>query len=174
MENILFNFLLIFLTGFVIILWITSKKEKDSEQNMDENNFVIRKTKNIFWVGVIALIIIFLYIGFMVYSNQPIGRFEFIFFSICLIFGLYQILKYLNWKIIIKGNQITYLPFIGKKGNFKIDEITYVMQKKKLMERKKNIIVYSDEQALFFLDTHAIGFNVFETRLKKEKKIKLV
>jgi hypothetical protein len=173
-ENIALNYILIVLFGLVIILWVTSKREKKSEQEMNENNFVIRKTKNIFWVGVFVIILIFVYIGFAVNSNQAVGRWEFIFFFICIIFGLYQILKYLNWKIIIQGNQIIYLPFFGKKGNFKIDDITYVMQKKKFMERKKNIIIYSDEEALFFLDTHDIGFKVLETRLKKEEQIKWV
>jgi len=170
-ENIALNYILIVLLGFVIILWVTSKREKKSEQEMNENNFVIRKTKNIFWVGVFVIILIFVYIGFAVNFNQAVGRWEFIFFFICIIFGLYQILKYLNWKIIIQGNQITYSPFIGKKGNFNIEEITWVLHKKRLMERKKNIILYSEDEALFFLDSHAVGFKVFESRLKKEKKI---
>jgi len=150
----------------MVIFLIIKKREKKSELDMDENNFVIRQPKTSLLIGIMLCSIS----GFGIIAFALVGLdilFMYLMFSFLFLQGFFTIIYYLRWRLIIENNQITFFPFLKEKKTFSIDEITNVKS-----NGGKKLTVFNHNQKLFSVFSTCKGSSVLISRLKKEQNIK--
>jgi hypothetical protein len=86
--------------------------------------------------------------------------------SLFVILGLYLILDYINWELKIEGNIITYTSLIGKKNSFIFDNIGKAEFK---IIRQEFFVYDKNDKKIFSVHNTSNGYNVFISRLRKER-----
>jgi len=162
----------------LIAIRIISKIEKDevkkSEQDMDKENFTLRRTKASLWVGILCSV---LFGGFLIASLiYPLitsdSRIEWwicIGFAVFMSLGIFILLEYFNWQVKIEGNNIFYSNFLRKKYIYKIDQITKVKFICDISGEK--VTVFMGNNKLFSVNISCIGYNLFIACLNRKESI---
>jgi hypothetical protein len=90
--------------------------------------------------------------------------------SVLLLFGLFVVVSWYRWKIIVKGDKITSSSLFVKKKTYAFDYITMVKRGPALTlgGNLDTVIAYHDKKKLFRITEICAGFNVLVSRLESE------
>ena len=90
--------------------------------------------------------------------------------------GLYLILKYLNSKIVVNGNNIIYTNYLKKPKAFTLDSITTVKMHTHLsdVDLNQRLVLYSKDEKLASLNAKQKGYVEFLYMLRQQENIEFV
>jgi len=144
------------------------KKARKIEMKMNENDFIIRQPIiNLVNYIVITFILFFIFtvIGKVVKDIDDNLRVALQILP--LLIGLFLIIRWNRWKLIVKDNQITVTSDVGR---FSFDYITKVKRETEVTQYAEieSIKAYHDDKKLFSLTDNYPGFYVLLGRLEKK------
>jgi len=152
----------LFISMFLYSLNMMGKEVTESIMNTSE--FIIRKPKTAS-MGLFCCVLAMACLG--VISLDCSITSIFIASLICILFSI----SYFRWKVIVKGNQITFTPHLGKTKSFTFSDITDV--KRRFISKTSEYVVkiyYSIEnkQYSFSIAENDLCYYVFISRLEEE------
>jgi len=143
--------------------------KKTREEMMNTSEFIIRQPKAFymffFCVALVGWSCIIVLIGFSI-----TGVLIFLFYSlICILSSI----SYFRWKVIVKGNQITFTPHLGKTKSFTFSDITDVKRRIDFLWSKygEYIKIYysiEDKQSSFSVHEGDLCYYTLVSRLEEE------
>ena len=123
--NIGMILLIIFLPAVVMLAFSLIKKSGDKVSNkMSDKNFTVMLSDMVLWVGVFACLtasVVLLVFSF--FSEELPHWIFYVTFGGFFWSGMYLILKTLNFKVIVKGENITVFSTFRKPYSFTFNEI---------------------------------------------------
>ena len=165
------NYLSFLLIPIVVGLVFTGIKKDvlNREKNMDENNFVIRQSRVVFWVGIICLFVFsVLIVVISIFPDETVDFFTYAVFSLFLCLGLGLTLHSLSWSVRITGGEMQ-LNTMFKRG----ETYTFAMLDKAVMKKQntpaEQLILYANSKKLFAVDKQYSGYHVLLSRLINEQ-----
>ena len=174
-----YNFIGIAIATIILcfVFFISRKKARKIEEDMDENNFTIQKPKGsiilckiltvITTIGYIILVILGIEDN-LDHGDKSDATIWF-FLGISPFWLVWPFLIYIlkKWKIKIENEDVTFTPYFRKKKCFPLNHITRV----KLIQGMygKALSVYHEKKKLFTIEDACVGYSVFVSRLKKKK-----
>ncbi|MCL2294144.1 MAG: hypothetical protein FWC36_04685 [Spirochaetes bacterium] len=166
--NFLSEFLLEILFAVVIIIIIIPVIKilnKKAEENMDEDSFSVRGPFLDFLGGILCTLLggaSLVHIIF--FANYTIQLWIYVLCSLFLGFGLFLIIYHAIWEVRVDGDQIIYIPLAAKKQVIIFNAITRVK-----INKDGEIMVYDGDKTLFSVKETCKGYNIFISRLEREK-----
>jgi len=151
-----------------IVFAIAQRKSKETEKDMDPNDFVVRMPKAVLILEIIVTVVFtFLFTVIIVVSGTLMAI---LYVSPFLLFGPFMIYLWHRWKIVIKDNDITVTKFFGKTKSYTFSDITNVKRGKSWTKNGdvEYIRAYHDKKMLFSLTDACPGFNIMISRLEEK------
>jgi len=150
--------------------------ETGDEDKIDPNNFTIRQPLYALVIYIVISIFllfilgvnIWMYIDYDYRLNNLIATLMFLPLALM---GPFLIILRGRWKLTIKGNQVTFTSYFGKKKTFTFSDITRV--KHGVRSTRVGILnaidVYHEKKKLCYVADNCPGYQEFVQRLKDEK-----
>lgn len=137
-----------------------------SNAGSDNENYIMRQPKIIFWIGVISALIFFIpFIIFAIVGSEDFGPFVISGFSLFIGLGVFLAVYAAKWKIIVEKDVYNvFIPFRQARA-LTLKDITSVKQK------HNGIVIYTGEKPAFAVDNIVTGFDVFCSQLYEAGKM---
>jgi hypothetical protein len=185
-QDVLFWILLVAVGVTIVVLAqiINAKIKRENiklEENMDENIFVVRKTKAsllkglgmIFWGVLMITIFMISRLGGNPTATVGIMIFLCMIFGSIALLGVFEALGYRYWKVDVNGKEIHYRNLLDDK-TYTFDMITKAVVNEVSdslgfgQVGKLNLTIHFGDKDRLSMHSTYIGYNVFSTRLKQE------
>lgn len=169
--NIRMILLIIFLPAVVMLAFSLIKKSGDKVSNkMSDKNFTVMLSDMVLWVGVFACLtasVVLLVFSF--FSEELPHWIFYVTFGGFFWSGMYLILKTLNFKVIVKGENITVFSTFRKPYSFTFNEIvSAVRQVKKNQVKSERIVIRTVDGRKLIVESVEISYERFAKRIQAE------
>lgn len=162
------TYLIIFVVVGIIFALIIKQAQR-AEKNMDSNNFVIRQSKIIMWLGIVCIIFFGACLVLMsLFPNDTAVLWVYLVFIMFIIFGALLALFSIYWEIRVTGNEIRFSSIFSRGKTFTFADIHRVKLKNPTSPYQY-IIIYSRTKRLLRVESTSIGYNILVDRLKQEQ-----
>jgi len=151
--------------------------ETGDEDKIDPKNFTIRQPVSSFVIYlVISIFFLLLYVAVLVGSVDGGEKLEYIWLSSFLyispfiLFGPFLIFLWYRWKLVIKGNEISFTSYFKRKKTFTFGDITRVKHGIRYTKigTLNAIDAYHEKKKLLYVSDNCPGYTEFVQRLKDE------
>ncbi|MCL2772008.1 MAG: hypothetical protein FWD71_01545 [Oscillospiraceae bacterium] len=166
--NFLVSFLIV-IVGSILINIIYSRINKGvikAEKNMDENHFVIHKSKFNMWLLTICMILLGVCSILFLTDPNYTTMWWVLIAVLCFLLAAFIVLYFTLWEIRVNGNEIRYTTLLRRPKTFTFASVKKVKIKDKSLYR--SITFYSGTKKLLSIDSSCKGYNIFMARLRQE------
>lgn len=162
------SYLIIPLVIAVVLVGINREGSK-AEKGMDENNFVVRQSKIVMWIGIIcALFFGVLIILMSAFPNDTAQWWVYLIFFLFVILGTVLAVHCMIWALKISGDEIRHTAIFKKEQSISFGDITKVKIKRLQNNQMEEIKVYSHDKKVFSVESYCRGYHILIARLQKE------
>ena len=158
------------ITLIIGIVFSGIKKEVfNAEKSMDDRNFVVRQSRAVLWVGIVAMLFFgALTVLMAAFPNDTAEPPIYLMFAIFFFLGFFVALHSIFLEVRIEGDEIYYKSLFRSQKKTTFSEISKVRIKDASLTHR-SIVLYVGARRFLSVESFCRGSNVLVERLKKEK-----
>lgn len=135
---------------------------------VSDNNFIVRESKSTMLIMILCVLFFGACIMLMfIFPNDTVDWWGYLIFSLLFLLGVYGLLRYIFWRIEVKGNEFCYTSFLALKKKFTLNSISKVKIKNPDSPYQK-ITIFSGTKKILPVESNCIGYNLLVEYLIQE------
>ena len=140
-------------------------------QKTDVTDTVIRSPKMYFWIACAGILVFGTFIAVMAITpanaewlvRSDSDWWVYLMCSLFILLGLYLIISYLNWQIVLNENDFIYRTMWKKSYRIKYSEVTHI-------KNGRNLVILEAKGKRFFIDPFSVGLEHFFIKIYEARK----
>lgn len=151
-----------------IIFAAINKEVRKAEKNMDGENFTIRPSRIIMWIGLIDTLM-FSALLVLLTMDDTSEWWLYLIAILLILLGLAVLAYAIRWKVEVRDDGFRYCSLFKRPRSFSFDDITRGIIKGEYTISEQ-ITLYSGDKKLFSLESSCRGYHLFVSCLRKKGK----